>query len=73
MARDPPAGPRPRACRGRFLAGYVAGGGENALGRTDAYQAFTYLRLACKRFRLGRDIAAEVAPMIDGAEAALAA
>lgn len=62
-----------RACRDRFLAGYVDGGGENALGRTDAYRAFTYLRLACKRFRFGRDIATEVAPLIDGAEAALAA
>jgi streptomycin 6-kinase len=61
------------ACRERFLAGYEETGDAAALERVDAYRALTYMRLACKRFRRGADVATGVAPMLDGAEAALAA
>ena len=36
-----------------FLDGYVAQDGSRSLERVPLYKAFTYLRLACKRTRLG--------------------
>lgn len=40
-----------RACAA-FLAGYARHGSAAALARAPLYEAFTYLRLACKRYRL---------------------
>lgn len=40
---------------GALLRGYAAYGRADVLERVPVYEAFTYLRLACKRFRLGED------------------
>ena len=40
-----------------FLTGYAAGDRTDALARVGAYEAFTYLRLACKRYRLEGEVA----------------
>lgn len=58
-------------CRDRFLTGYVDVAGHDAVRRAGTYRGFAYLRLACKRFRLGEDVETRVRPMIEGAEAAL--
>lgn len=60
-----------RGAAERFLTGYVHVAGDAALARLDTYRAFTYLRLACKRHRLGADAARAIVPLLDAAEAAL--
>jgi aminoglycoside phosphotransferase (APT) family kinase protein len=40
---------------GVLLHGYAQSGGADVLERVPVYEAFTYLRLACKRFRLDTD------------------
>lgn len=58
-------------CQDRFLSGYADVAGDAAFARTGIYRAFTFLRLACKRFRLGQDFDTQVLPMIHSAEEAL--
>lgn len=65
-----PAGLAAR-CRERFLFGYAEFAGAAAFARLDLYRAFTFMRLASKRFRLGDDPQTRVLPMIALAESTL--
>ena len=72
MATKLPA-ERARACTDALLDGYVAAGGPEPVARP-LYEAFTYMRLACKRFRLAeRDWHEGVKDMLTRAETALEA
>jgi aminoglycoside phosphotransferase (APT) family kinase protein len=54
MATKLPAD-RAMTCSDALLEGYAADTGAPAVARRRLYEAFTYVRLACKRFRLGGD------------------
>lgn len=54
------------------LDGYASEDRTGALGRLPVYEAFTYLRLACKRYRMhGRVVRPEVERLLDAAERVL--
>jgi aminoglycoside phosphotransferase (APT) family kinase protein len=53
----------------RFLDGYTTVAGDDVAPRVDPWRAFTYLRLACKRHRLGECPNTRVGPMLDRAAA----
>jgi aminoglycoside phosphotransferase (APT) family kinase protein len=73
MATKLPA-ERARACTDALLDAYTAAGGPEPVARAPLYEAFTYIRLACKRFRLAEpDWRARVTDMLARAETALEA
>ncbi len=65
---------RAGACVEALLEGYGASVRAGAVARRRTYEAFTYVRLACKRFRLGEPgWRAEVDDMLERAECVLSA
>lgn len=67
-------GEQAAACSAAFLDGYCANHAGSVLERVPVYKAFTYLRLACKRVRLGgNDWHGRVWHLLRRAEQSLAA